>query len=177
MKNFLIVASLLLLCLSCQNETADFNGLEPLAIGQDFATIAKESSFRKVMDGEYYADEFTLNNGLGKISKVNVSTIKGKIAEVRFSNSTSTNMPALKKMMSSLNEVKFGPASAQLMTQKQLAFKAYSNTKNKTNLIVIEHKDETLKNGRPLYEFQYNSNEAEKENEALTRKNMGLGKK
>ncbi len=177
MKNFLSVVSIALLSLSCHNDAVEFNGLEPLAIGTDFAKVAEGSSFRKVMDDEYYAEEFTLNNGMGKISKVNVSTIKGKIAEVRFTNSTSTNMPAFKKMMSSLHEVKFDASFNKLIAGKQLAYKVYSNHKNKTNFIVLEHKDQTIKNGRPLYEFHYISNEAEKVNEALTRKNMGLGKK
>ncbi len=177
MKNILIVASLLLLCLSCNHETAEFNGLEPLIIGNAFTTVPGGSMFRKVMDDEYYADEYILPNGIGKISKVNVSTAKGKICEVRFTNCTSTNMNALRKIMSSLNEVKFGGASTRLMAKQHIAFKAYSNTKNNTNFMVLEHQQQTLKNGRPLYEFQYISNEAEKVNDSLTRKNMGLGKK
>jgi hypothetical protein len=151
------------LFVSCNTKEEDFKGLAPLLLGHDFTSIKNKAVFRKVMDGEYFAETFEVENGVGTVYKVNVTTVKGKINEVRFSNGKGTNSDALKTVMSHLIAVDLGPKTTKLIAQQQLEFKVYTSRDKKINFFVSAFKNSHLNKESAQHEYQYLSAEPKNE--------------
>lgn len=163
MKQIIIIASLAVLCFSCSPKEEDFKGLDPLLLGQDFTAVKNKAAFRKVMDDEYFAETIEVENGVGTLYKVNITTVKGKISEVRFSDGKGTNSKALKTIMSHLNAVDLGPKTTKLIAQQQLEFKVYTSRDKKTNLFVSAYKNPHFHKESAQNEYQYLSSEPKNE--------------
>ncbi|MFM2212913.1 MAG: hypothetical protein RL427_176 [Bacteroidota bacterium] len=164
MKKIVLVSMITLWLVSCNHKEADFKGLEPLLLGQDFTALKNKAAFRKVMDDEYFAETFDVKHGVGTLYKVNVTTVKGKISEVRFSNGKGTNSDALKTIMSHLIPVDLGPKTTKLIAaQQQLEFKVYTSRNKKINFFVSAFKNPHFNKKSVQHEYQYLSAEPKNE--------------
>jgi len=162
MKKLVLSSMITLLFVSCITKNEDFKGLDPLLLGQDFATVKNKAAFRKIMDDEYFAETYNVAKGVGTLYKVNVTTVKGKISEVRFSNGKKTNKSALKTIMSQLKEVDLGAKANKLIVQQQLEFKAYASKDKKINFFVLSYKYSHLRKNSAQHEYEYLSAEPKK---------------
>lgn len=161
MKKVLFLVTLLVLSLSCEKKTSDFKGVGELTIGQNFDSLPVSKSFRKVMDDEFFTNRFHLSDDIGMISNLNVSTINGKINQVKFSSTETTNMAEIEKITGSMvKEPMVDSKLEKLVKNENIDLKMYKTADEKIFFSVLEYKDQKLKNGQPLYEFCYISKEA-----------------
>lgn len=155
MKKLVVAGIITFLFVSCSTKNEAFKGIAPLVLGQEFSTVQGNAAFRKVMDDEYFAETIDMENGVGILYKVNVTTVKGKISEVRFRDGKGTNSNALKTIISQLNPVDLGPKTTQLIAQQQLEFKVYTSKDKKVNLFVSAFKNPHFPKESAQHEYQY----------------------
>jgi hypothetical protein len=155
MKHIIILALSAVVCFSCVPEDEDFRGLDPLLLGQDFSKVCPKAVFRKVMDDEYFAETFEVEKGVGTLYNVNVTTVKGKISEVRFSTGKGTHRAALNTVMRQLDQVDLGKAALQLMAKQHVVLRAYVSRDTKTNFFVSGLTDPYGGKKSIPYHYQY----------------------
>jgi hypothetical protein len=127
----------------------------------------------KTLSGKGIEITCKLSEEIGLVGDLNVSTDDDKISEVKFSNSESTNMSALEKVINNLEEAQLDKNVFNGKLNENLVVKMYNTKNENVYLSVLQDKNKRLKNGQPRYEFRYIHKEAAIKNYNLLMKRIG----
>lgn len=147
---------LFILALSCSDAGGDFIKMTGLDIGTDFTSLPISKLFTQVMDDEFFLKQYVVSDEIGSVSDLNVSTIKGKISEVKFKSNEETNVTELEKAFGKLMQ----KSTENDFENDRIRIRGYQTSDERIYLMILEEKSKKLKNGKPLYEYSFQSKEA-----------------
>lgn len=166
---FLFTSLAFLIIASCNREPKDFKGFGQLELGSEFGTLANDFAFDSSIPNEHFISEMDLSDGLGKVANVNITTREGKISEVRFTTTPSTNAGEFQKILSGLDTLGMpGQMSAVVRATK---VRAYLEKKDSIFVAVTE-KDK--RSGFTPHQYTYQDMASVRAKIQDARKRMGL---
>lgn len=167
MKKLLAISAALAM-FACSHEPSEFKGLGGIEIGKDFASIPSSKSFTNTMKNEYYIQEYELGDGIGPVSKLNITTDDtGQIIEVKFSENQKTNVEKIEQSLTSLK-----PMGKPIVNTDGFEMKAYMSVDSSVVFMQVISRYSMFKNGLPKREFRYSGRQAAKQNAEVIKKGI-----
>ena len=172
MKKLIILLAIIYTVASCENRLEEGYGLGELKLGTTFASLPIFKKFEKILDDEYFLQEFKISDEIGNVSNVVVTTQNGKITEVTFSSTKETNIAELDNRYSQLIEQKFDTVTRIKMLR--LPKTKYYITADSLAMACVTYQKETRRKGTFENEYYYISKDAAMKKIVKTRKELGI---
>lgn len=171
MKKLLAISAVLAM-FACSQHPSEFKGLGGIEIGKDFASIPSSKSFTNTMKNEYFIEGYELGDGIGRISKLNITTNDARqIIEVKFSEDPKTDVEKIEQALTGLK-----PIGKPIVNMDGFEMKAYMSVDSSVVFTQVISKYSMFKNGLPKREFRYSSQQALKQNAEVIRKSVSARK-
>lgn len=140
---------------ACSHQPEEFKGLGGIDLGEDFSSIPESKSFAKIMDNEYFIGDYEMENGIGPVSRLSVTTNdSGKVIQVKFLQAQNTDVNRIDKYTAELQ-----PVGNPIKMPEGLDVKLFINADSSVTLTKIKSEHKIFNNGVPRYEYGYANKE------------------